>query len=102
MTSVFKEVGRGIGNIHREVARGTRSLLGVKTPNQPDDPPPPVVPDPPPTIDAAAGNVTEDMESKAREDADAQRRKKGRAAQVLTGDYGAGLPQTAAKQLLGE
>lgn len=61
----------------------------------PSIPPPPPIPEPPPapTIDDA---------TKARENEDALRRRKGRAATVLTGSAGAGAPRTATKALLGE
>lgn len=49
---------------------------------------------PPPTIDTAAV---------AREEADrGKRRRRGRASQMLTGDSGAGAPNSAVKTLTGE
>lgn len=49
-----------------------------------------------PTV-GAADETIRDQESK-----DARLRKKGRAAYILTGDQGAGTPNTAAKTLTGE
>lgn len=59
---------------------------------------PPKPPAPPPSV-ADAEQAVRDRELA---DADARRRRKGRAATILTGDSGAGLPTTAAKTLLGE
>lgn len=51
-------------------------------------------PEPVPTIDDA---------SRSREASDSQiRRRRGRAASILTGPQGAGLPQTGTKVLTGE
>lgn len=80
MAGLFKSVGSAIGGL----------FGGQQTPQ-------PIVipaaPDPAPTIDQAA---------KAREAEDIMRRRKGRAATILTGAQGAGTPTTATKALLGE
>lgn len=57
-----------------------------------DKPKPAPVP-PPPVID--------DTVAKANQDADALRRRQGRASTILTGQNGGAAPATAAKQLLG-
>lgn len=57
------------------------------------DVPQPEAPPKPPTIDEAARRQAE---------GDAKRRRRGRAATILTGPQGAGTPQTATKALLGE
>jgi len=51
------------------------------------------VPDPPPTIEDAA--------TKVRDDSDAAMRRKGMAANMLTGKQGAGTPTAGTKVLLG-
>lgn len=62
----------------------------------------PPSPTPPPVnapdIAAAAANVDADEQARA----DAQLKKKGRAATLLTGEQGAGTPKTATKVLTGE
>lgn len=65
--------------------------VAAATKKIPDMPLPPEAPRPP-TIDDAA---------KARGAEDALRRRRGRAATILTGPQGAGLPTTATKTLLG-
>lgn len=64
---------------------------GGKAPELPPMPKPPE-PEPVPTVDDAVS---------AREKEDAARRRKGRAAYVLTGGEGAGSPNSATKTLLG-
>lgn len=49
-------------------------------------------PPPPPSVDEAAQNA---------EQADALRRRRGRAAAIYTGSSGSGTPKTTAKSLLG-
>lgn len=56
-------------------------------------PPPVPVPEPPPTI--------EDAEVKARDEADAMRKRRGSAANILTSKAGAATPKSGAKELLG-
>lgn len=62
-----------------------KSVFGSDTPKVPE-------PVPVPTVDDA---------TVAREKEDAARRRKGRAAYVLTGEAGAGSPTSATKTLLG-
>lgn len=57
------------------------------------DIPQPEAPSKPPTIDDAA---------KRQAEQDRLRRRRGRAASILTGPQGAGTPSTATKTLLGE
>lgn len=60
----------------------------------------PAPPAPPPSREDAGASV-DDAAAKVQEEEDRLRRRKGRAATVLTGDQGAGLPNTAAKTLTG-
>lgn len=62
-----------------------------RTPATPEIPAP-VPPPPVPTVD----NTT-----RAREDVDRIRRRRGRSASIFTGSQGAGIPQTSAATLLG-
>lgn len=61
----------------------------------------PSIPDPP-KIDQVQIPVapTVDDAQRIREEADRRRRRRGRAATMLTGEGGAGLPQTSAATLL--
>ena len=65
------------------------SFFGGKKPQAPVVTPAPVAP------------VIEDAAVKAEQDAEAQRRKRGRAYTVMTGPQGAADPQVAQKALLG-
>lgn len=55
--------------------------------------PAPPVPEPPPTV--------EDAEVKARDEADIARKRRGSAANILTGKAGAATPTGGVKELLG-
>lgn len=67
-------------------------VKGVFGGDVPPPPPPPSAPPPTPTMD----------EARARRQAeDAARRKRGRAASVLTGPEGVGATPVAAKTLIG-
>lgn len=57
---------------------------------------------PPPLPPAPVAPTIEDADTKTRENEDKLKRRKGRAALVLTGKSGAGTPQTATKALTGE
>lgn len=67
--------------------------LGLFT--KPDVPklPTPAAPPPPPTV--------EDAGVKAEQDADALKKRRGRAATILTGQDGASAPNVGTKSLLG-
>jgi len=65
-----------------------------RRPKQPDPLPPPEPVAPPPSISEAAATVRDDTAN--------PRRRRGRAATLLTGPRGAGTPQTATRTLLGE
>lgn len=65
-----------------------------KSPQQPAAPAPVIVQAPPPTVDNAAAS---------REQADMARKRRGRAATLLTGSSGAGAPtDVAVKTLTGQ
>lgn len=57
---------------------------------------------PPALPPAPVAPTIEDADTKTRENEDKVKRRKGRAALVLTGKSGAGTPQTATKTLTGE
>lgn len=91
MTGAVKSVGRKLGLVPDQQAQP----LVI-----------PAAPPPPPSADTAAANAaadaSRDAEVAAQEQLDAARRRRGRAATVLTGASGAGLPEnTATKTLLG-
>ncbi len=71
------------------LSAGTGVYAATRKPNQPQMPD---APPPPPTIDDATIR---------QQQSNAMLRRRGRAATLLTGEGGAGLPQTAAKTLLG-
>lgn len=76
------------------IFKAVSSIFGGGKPEAPPVTlPPPPEPPPAPTI--------EDADVKAREAEDVLRRRKGRAAAILTGTAGAGTPKTATKVLLG-
>lgn len=73
------------------LSAGTGAVMASKS--KPDPLPTPEAPPRAPTIDDAARTQGEQ---------DRMRRRRGRAATILTGASGAGLPNTATKTLLGQ
>lgn len=84
MTGAVKSVGNAIGGL----------FGGGKQPTI-------VMPSPPAALPAQAPTI-EDAAANRREAEDRARRRRGRAATVVTGSQGSGTPNTASKALLGE
>lgn len=102
MGGVVKSIGKATGNI-------VGGLLGLKPVQQPEAPPPPqpvtapaAVPDVAAVPDQATAAANVDLAAQQADAQDAERKKKGRASTVLTGERGAGTPITASKTLLGD